>query len=165
MDFLSTLGVSSGSLPPDSGSLPSGLDVRNSTVDRLARIQEFPNESEHSEKGISRRATVAALPTNSPIARDREMESGALAAKKPSPYSPRTPSSRRRASSSLEMSRTSGIGIKVEEPKCLICAAGGREVLVLPCNHLCICRVCAIEEEVKSCPSCFGPVTDKKVAT
>jgi hypothetical protein len=45
---------------------------------------------------------------------------------------------------------------------CLFCSENNREVLMLPCRHLCICRHCSVKNErIHFCPLCQGEVTDK----
>jgi hypothetical protein len=45
---------------------------------------------------------------------------------------------------------------------CLSCSKNNREVLMLPCRHLCICRQCSVKQErLPFCPLCQGEVTDR----
>eukprot|EP00977_Amphora_coffeiformis_P010245 scaffold2383_cov161-Amphora_coffeaeformis.AAC.1 len=45
---------------------------------------------------------------------------------------------------------------------CLLCSTNPREVLLKPCQHLAICRVCSREyKEIAMCPLCDGAVTDR----
>ena len=45
---------------------------------------------------------------------------------------------------------------------CLLCNTNPREVLLKPCQHLAICRVCSREyKEIAMCPLCEGVVTDR----
>lgn len=38
---------------------------------------------------------------------------------------------------------------------CLICGKNAREVLVVPCGHLCICRICSTQQtRINQCPLC-----------
>jgi hypothetical protein len=44
---------------------------------------------------------------------------------------------------------------------CLFCSENNREVLMLPCRHLCICRHCSVKQKrISFCPLCQGEVTD-----
>lgn len=73
-----------------------------------------------------------------------------------------------RRSLSLEITPLTSnyIGVKPNKLKsCLQCGKHNREVLMLPCSHLCVCRVCSEAVEIRSCPVCFGPVTDQKVVS
>lgn len=48
--------------------------------------------------------------------------------------------------------------------RCLICRQNGREVLMVPCKHLCICYSCSSSSRIlSSCPICQGPVSDHMV--
>jgi hypothetical protein len=45
---------------------------------------------------------------------------------------------------------------------CLFCSENTREVLILPCRHLCICRHCSVKHErIRLCPLCQGEVKDR----
>lgn len=47
---------------------------------------------------------------------------------------------------------------------CLMCNENSREVLMIPCRHLCICRRCASKEtNLVNCPLCDGFVFDRMV--
>lgn len=37
---------------------------------------------------------------------------------------------------------------------CCICCEGGREILLLPCKHLCVCEPCARVAVLSRCPMC-----------
>ena len=229
MDYLSTLDVSSKSLPHGSDSLPNGLDLRyggtrastrastaSKTTRRLSFVQEFPSESEHTttavhhptneggklDNSITRnviseelassvssnsgfmnlsqlrertgqafsespkgRGDTSAVGTERPARGSRS----SLALQMSPPQSSRTPSvptSRRSGKLTLELGRrpSNYTGAQPNKLKsCLQCGDRNREVMMLPCNHLCLCRQCSEEEEIRSCPICFGPVTEKKV--
>ena len=39
--------------------------------------------------------------------------------------------------------------------QCLLCEGNRREVLMVPCRHLCICRRCSVKEDnISKCPLC-----------
>ena len=42
---------------------------------------------------------------------------------------------------------------------CVVCLEISRQVVLLPCRHLCLCEVCS--RDVQVCPVCRGHVTDK----
>jgi Zinc finger, C3HC4 type (RING finger) len=43
---------------------------------------------------------------------------------------------------------------------CLLCKGNEREVLMIPCRHLCICRRCSLQQRsIPNCPLCAGRVT------
>lgn len=45
---------------------------------------------------------------------------------------------------------------------CLICNVNEREILLVPCRHLCICRVCSVQQtSLTNCPLCAERVTSK----
>jgi hypothetical protein len=70
--------------------------------------------------------------------------------------------------SSLEIiPRTSNnIGVKPYKLKsCLRCGMHAREVMMIPCSHPCLCHACAEVFDMKSCPLCFGPVTEQRVVS
>jgi len=37
---------------------------------------------------------------------------------------------------------------------CMLCSSGKREVLMLPCRHLCLCPRCSVTQKVAKCPTC-----------
>ena len=45
---------------------------------------------------------------------------------------------------------------------CIICQENDREVVILPCKHLCLCQFCAdkIKGNKKTCPVCRQPISD-----
>ncbi len=47
--------------------------------------------------------------------------------------------------------------------RCVVCLAGLRCVLMLPCRHLCVCRACGLHESLRHCPLCRAPVQDRVV--
>ncbi|CAB9520804.1 expressed unknown protein [Seminavis robusta] len=203
MDYLSTLEVSASSLPPGYDSMPTGLDARDSKVDRLAQIEEFPGESEHgtvarqeSERfGPVRQESAKLSPAHRESSppkprtsqlRQSILDSTGLAdevkhavsndsrgtitpkssshnSRRSMTNSPSPNSTSRRSSLEISPRTCNYIGVKPQKLKsCLQCGMNGREVMMLPCSHLCLCQACA-EDDVKSCPICFGPVNGIKV--
>ena len=50
-----------------------------------------------------------------------------------------------------------------EERVCVVCEDGKKEVLLMPCKHLCLCKSCAdtcLFKTMKECPMCRTEVTD-----
>ena len=48
---------------------------------------------------------------------------------------------------------SSGLGVPGNaEDECVVCLANGKEVLLLPCRHLCVCRECF--SMIDKCPVC-----------
>ena len=192
MDYLSTLEVSSTSLPPNSDSMPTGLDAsRSGKVDRMDQIKELPSESEHKagakqqhmDTSISRSfhfedavtaQTESGLPMSqtrrrssltrmaSPIGSPRTSIRGSIRQSMTATGSP----GGRRSSREINPSTCNYIGIKPQKLKsCLHCGKHDREVMMLPCNHLCLCRVCSDEADINSCLLCFGPVEEQRVVS
>jgi hypothetical protein len=51
---------------------------------------------------------------------------------------------------------------KDREFSCLLCSDNNREVLLLPCRHLAICKHCSVKEaNIPTCPLCERDVTDR----
>lgn len=49
------------------------------------------------------------------------------------------------------------------EVRCIVCMVNPREIILVPCNHVCLCEDCA--EKIKStCPVCNQRIQSKKVA-
>jgi hypothetical protein len=47
---------------------------------------------------------------------------------------------------------------------CLLCDHNSREVLMVPCRHLAICRKCSSKSKhISSCPLCNKPSTDRMI--
>lgn len=201
MDYLSTLEVSSTSLPPDADSVPNGLDAQQSKVDRMDQIKEFSSELEHNTKAKQGRGvlfdtsmskslrlvsstsitendstrmhmsqnrrrsfdTIAPNITGSPIRSPRPSR-GSIHQSITAAASITSPIDGGRTSSlEINSATCNYIGIKPEKLKaCLHCGKNSRTVMILPCNHLCLCRVCSDQVEIKSCLLCFGPVAERQ---
>eukprot|EP01088_Endostelium_zonatum_P016008 TRINITY_DN413_c1_g3_i3.p1 TRINITY_DN413_c1_g3~~TRINITY_DN413_c1_g3_i3.p1 ORF type:complete len:370 (-),score=143.40 TRINITY_DN413_c1_g3_i3:57-1166(-) len=43
-----------------------------------------------------------------------------------------------------------------EEATCVVCLDEKKNVLIVPCNHLCLCKTCSLN--VKQCPMCRGEI-------
>jgi len=67
-----------------------------------------------------------------------------------------TPSDRQFRSTWRQMFDTSG-----KSMCCLVCNENGREVLMVPCRHLAMCKSCAVPANLKSCPLCHATSTDR----
>lgn len=74
---------------------------------------------------------------------------GKLAPK--STNSPVVPNKRKRSGTGMRRSR---------KPKCLVCKSRPREVLLLPCSHLCVCRDCSKQntQTTGTCPLCESSI-------
>ena len=48
-----------------------------------------------------------------------------------------------------------------ENRMCVICQEEQKSVLLMPCRHLCCCKVCSRRQELKSCPLCRKEITQK----
>jgi len=44
-----------------------------------------------------------------------------------------------------------------EDVRCIVCMESPRNILIQPCNHLCVCSGCSVV--LKNCPLCRGPLT------
>lgn len=50
-----------------------------------------------------------------------------------------------------------------DDQKCVVCVTNPKEVIVLPCGHVCLCEDCALQ--IKSaCPVCRGDIKSKAAA-
>ena len=45
-----------------------------------------------------------------------------------------------------------------EEHLCVICEDARKQVMILPCRHMCLCTKCADSHQIKECPLCRGKV-------
>ena len=41
-----------------------------------------------------------------------------------------------------------------ESKLCVICMEGKKDVLVMPCRHLCLCKACSSNTALTECPIC-----------
>jgi hypothetical protein len=48
-----------------------------------------------------------------------------------------------------------------ESRLCVVCQSAEKSVVLLPCRHVCLCRGCANNEQVKDCPLCRIHIQDK----
>jgi hypothetical protein len=46
---------------------------------------------------------------------------------------------------------------------CCVCMEGERQVLLMPCRHLCVCRGCSEDERLKDCPICRSEIRERMV--
>lgn len=58
------------------------------------------------------------------------------------------------ASSSTLLQDTANESCEVDENLCVICEDGKKQVVLLPCKHMCLCKACADFEKIKECPMC-----------
>lgn len=49
------------------------------------------------------------------------------------------------------------------EVRCIVCMENPREIILLPCNHVCLCEDCA-EKIDRKCPVCKGSIEGKRAA-
>lgn len=71
----------------------------------------------------------------------------------------------RRASSIPPQSKRSSLfmGSTTSRTACVSCEKRDREVLMVPCRHLCLCRECSKAHTTTACPLCDRPVLDRIV--
>ena len=50
--------------------------------------------------------------------------------------------------------------VTLEDRVCVVCHENCKSVVFAPCNHLCVCAICA--ERVERCPLCQGPIDEKR---
>ncbi|XP_033327217.1 mitochondrial E3 ubiquitin protein ligase 1 [Megalopta genalis] len=50
-----------------------------------------------------------------------------------------------------------------EDQLCIVCRTNPREIIVLPCGHVCLCEDCA-DDITNNCPFCRSPITQKAAA-
>ena len=55
----------------------------------------------------------------------------------------------------------SSLHAREEERICVICTVEHKSVLLMPCRHLCLCKICSKREEVTHCPLCRGEIEDR----
>jgi len=48
-----------------------------------------------------------------------------------------------------------------EEKLCVICRESPKEVLFMPCRHLCVCKDCGYREELERCPLCREAIAER----
>ena len=47
--------------------------------------------------------------------------------------------------------------LEADEHNCCICLDKPRKIMIVPCNHLCLCQGCA-HTATAECPLCRGPI-------
>ncbi|XP_053987589.1 mitochondrial E3 ubiquitin protein ligase 1 [Hylaeus volcanicus] len=50
-----------------------------------------------------------------------------------------------------------------DDQLCVVCRTNPREIILLPCGHVCLCEDCA-DDIVNDCPLCRAPITQKAAA-
>ena len=70
--------------------------------------------------------------------------------------------------SQLEISPSQALSTTEEEGAllCVVCEDGKKEVMLLPCSHMCLCKKCAdtyLLKTIKECPMCRATVEDSTV--
>ena len=55
-----------------------------------------------------------------------------------------------------------GIQTKPSSHTYVICLTKPKSILLIPCNHLCICKVCAKHKSLRKCPICHKTVQRKR---
>ena len=48
-----------------------------------------------------------------------------------------------------------------EQKMCVVCQDAEKSVLLLPCRHVCVCKSCARNEQLDSCPLCRETIVDR----
>jgi len=51
----------------------------------------------------------------------------------------------------------------LNNPMCIICFSQERNIVFTPCNHLCVCSSCSMNNSIQSCPLCRINITDRMV--
>lgn len=54
--------------------------------------------------------------------------------------------------------------VRREELLCVVCLTNEREIILLPCGHVCICKTCSGSMQTKLCPICRKTIESRKVA-
>ena len=51
-----------------------------------------------------------------------------------------------------------------ENKKCIICYSGDREMILKPCNHICVCQNCCkrIIQDSNKCPFCQNRIIESE---
>ena len=62
------------------------------------------------------------------------------------------------ASPSTLMQDTANENNGADENLCVICEDGKKQVVLLPCKHMCLCKACADLKKIKECPMCRSNV-------
>ena len=47
-----------------------------------------------------------------------------------------------------------------EDLTCTLCADNAKNMMCVPCNHICMCETCSLSLEKQECPICREPITD-----
>ncbi|KAL7540832.1 hypothetical protein ACHAXR_010746 [Thalassiosira sp. AJA248-18] len=66
------------------------------------------------------------------------------------------------SASQLAISQSQACSTAEDERLCVVCEDGKKEILLLPCNHMCLCKNCAdtcLFKTIKQCPMCRGKIT------
>jgi len=45
-----------------------------------------------------------------------------------------------------------------EEKMCMICCENQKNIVFIPCYHVCVCERCSSEKDIKKCPVCDAQV-------
>ncbi|GMI41091.1 hypothetical protein TrCOL_g12435 [Triparma columacea] len=70
---------------------------------------------------------------------------------------------RRREEVIRSMASTAGGGSGAAQKLCCVCMEVERQVLLMPCRHLCVCRGCSEDERLRDCPICRSEVLERMV--
>lgn len=62
-----------------------------------------------------------------------------------------------------EVIRRSSQRGRSESAFCCVCLTGERQVLLLPCKHLCVCRECSMDDRMDKCPICRADIDERMV--
>jgi len=52
---------------------------------------------------------------------------------------------------------------QVEDHLCVVCEDAKKEVILLPCKHLCLCKGCSNFDMIKECPMCRSKIADSMI--
>lgn len=50
-----------------------------------------------------------------------------------------------------------------EDQLCVVCRTNPREIILLPCGHVCLCEDCS-DDITSDCPVCRAPISQKAAA-
>lgn len=69
------------------------------------------------------------------------------------------------STSQLTLAQSQPATTAEEEHLCVVCEDAKKEVMLMPCNHMCLCKTCAnrcLFKTIKECPMCRAKIEDSK---
>ena len=68
------------------------------------------------------------------------------------------------STSQLALNQSQACGTQDEEERlCVVCEVGKKNILLMPCKHICLCKSCAdsfLSDKIKECPMCRTKIQD-----